>query len=316
MSISGSGWHRSCLWSLLVRASRRIPAHDPRGFTDEDSGRSALPRQLPHRMTFREGLRSHAALHQIRYALRARIGAPAAFLSDRPPTVQSKVPASFMEKIREFGLEGAPHRFETALDLAQQLSRRTQHGRHLGTTSVEALRQVFSGPSGVCSDYAQVYLGLCTAAGIACREWGVSETLTGSGMGHTMSEIYCEHRGKWILIDAYRSTYVTNGDGTPLSVTEIVDRVGKRRRGPAQRSRDRCPCVQRAKRHLPRPLLRPAQPDVPAVALRSVRAGPRDRACRVAAAAAAARAHDRHGRLSEVRALHGIERTRRSEAPS
>ncbi len=183
-----------------------------------------MPRPPSLGRVLHEGLRSHAALHRIRYALRARIGAPDIFHSDPPPAVDADVPVLFAETARRFGLAGAPPSFETAFELARQLASRTQHGRHLGTTSVNALRRMCTGPAGVCSDYAQVYMGLCAAVGIACREWGVCERLTGTGMGHTMSEIWCETRRKWIVIDAYCSVFVED-EGTPLAMTEIMDRV-------------------------------------------------------------------------------------------
>lgn len=96
----------------------------------------------------------------------------------------------------------------------------------MGCDSGTALRLIYDSKAGVCSDYSQVYLGLCIAAGIKVREWGISEdfSISQTSLGHTFNEIHSTEFNKWVFIDASRAIYATDKrTGVPLGVAEIVD---------------------------------------------------------------------------------------------
>jgi hypothetical protein len=132
------------------------------------------------------------------------------------------VPREFRELVFRMKL-GDRDGFAKAVLIAFYLSHQHPRGRGLGVTSVEALKEIWAGTGGVCSDYAQVLLGLCVAAGIPAREWGVSYDLFRTGMGHSFNEVYSRFYQKWVFIDSYRSFYLTDREsGVPLSVPEIV----------------------------------------------------------------------------------------------
>jgi hypothetical protein len=85
-----------------------------------------------------------------------------------------------------------------------------------------ALHAINRGRGGSCSDWAQVYGGLCAAAGIPVREWGLCDSFTAMRVGHAFNEIFSAEYGKWVMVDPFVSMYATL-DGTPLGVTELVD---------------------------------------------------------------------------------------------
>ena len=98
-------------------------------------------------------------------------------------------------------------------------------GDGLSCDSVTALQLVYSGQGGICSDVSQVFTGLCIAAGIQVREWGVCDDFAGK-RGHTFNEIYSSEYDKWVFLDAHKSLFATRrGSENPLSAAELIDLV-------------------------------------------------------------------------------------------
>ena len=171
-------------------------------------------------------LRRHPLLYRFRYALITRLGdrcfdavPPAAGTITRPPD-------EYHAAVRRLDLTGDDG-FDDARKIAFDLSRGHRRGPGLGLTSTEALEHIYSGRrGGVCSDYTQVFLGLCLAGGVRAREWGLCASFERSTLGHTLAEVYCHRHEKWAFLDPLYSIYATRpGDDVPLSVTEMVDLV-------------------------------------------------------------------------------------------
>ncbi len=163
--------------------------------------------------------------YRIRYALITELGGrdferrPA----PRTETTRQDVPGAFSKIVS--GLELADDgSFDDIRKIAFDLSYGHRRGPGLGYESVTTLKRIYSEKAGVCSDYSQVFLGLCQAASITAREWGVCASFEGRGVGHTFAEVYLEQYGKWVFLDPLYSIYATHrGDSIPLAVTELVD---------------------------------------------------------------------------------------------
>jgi hypothetical protein len=162
---------------------------------------------------------------RLRYALIARIGSTRTFAAwpRRRILRPRRVPDLFKCVVRHLDL-GGTDAFEAAKRIAQFLSRGHPRGRCLSTHLTAALVAIRRHCGGCCSDYAQVFVGLCAAAGVAAREWGLCDGFTTMNFGHCFNEIFSTEHRKWVLVDPFLSVYAS-ADGTPMSVTEIVDRV-------------------------------------------------------------------------------------------
>lgn len=166
-------------------------------------------------------LKRHPLLYQVRYALILRLGGKEVF---RPPgpVGRSRVPKIFAERVRDVDAEEGS--FAAARRIAYTLSSGHPRGPGMGVDSVRALLAIEAGGRGVCSDYTQVFLGLCAAAGVAAREWGICESFLGSGVGHTVTEVYDTETERWVCLDPFFSLYpASREDGRPLSVVELAE---------------------------------------------------------------------------------------------
>src|SRR5580765_6732411 len=116
---------------------------------------------------------------RLRYALIARIGSARIFgeWPRRRVFRPRRVPPLFQRVVRRLDLAGADT-LETAKRIAVYLSRGHPRGRCLSTHLTAALEAIRHHCGGCCSDYAQVFVGLCAAAGVAAREWGLCDGFT------------------------------------------------------------------------------------------------------------------------------------------
>jgi len=163
---------------------------------------------------------------RLRYALIARIGSARMFgawprrriLRPRP------IPDLLRRTIRRLDLADIGT-FEAAKRIARYLSRGHPRGKCVSTHLAGALEAIRRHRGGCCSDFAQVYVGLCVAAGVSVREWGLCDGFTTMRIGHCFNEVFSTEHGKWALVDPFLSVYATSGGSEPLSVTEMVDTV-------------------------------------------------------------------------------------------
>lgn len=163
--------------------------------------------------------------YRVRYALITELGGCdfARPPASRMGSLRGHVPRDFMKKVSELKLAG-DGRLDDVKKIAFDLSRGHLRGPGLGYHSVETLKRIYSEKAGVCSDYSQVFLGLCEAAGIKAREWGVCAGFEGRGVGHTFNEVYSEQFSKWVFLDPLFSIYaIRRSDGVPLAATELID---------------------------------------------------------------------------------------------
>jgi hypothetical protein len=167
-------------------------------------------------------LKRHPVLYQVRYALILRLGGRG---FDREPGAVRRrgVPEVFTARVS--GITREDGTWDAARRISYALSRGHPRGPGMGVDSVRALAGIEAGGAGVCSDYSQVFLGLCRAAGVPAREWGLCEGFDGEGVGHTMAEVWANELGRWVFLDPFYSLYVVAEDGECLSMTELVDRT-------------------------------------------------------------------------------------------
>lgn len=93
------------------------------------------------------------------------------------------------------------------------------------TSEEKKLFDITNRGKGICSDYIEVYVGLCIVAGIPVREWGITpDQLKGTG-GHSFVEIYDNTRDKWVIIDPFLSAWpaLKNTPGQSLGLFEYLD---------------------------------------------------------------------------------------------
>jgi hypothetical protein len=168
---------------------------------------------------------------RFRYALIARIGSTRIFgeWPRRGIFRPRRVPELLHRTLQRLDLAGTDA-LEAAKRIARHLSYGHPRGRCLSTHLTAALDAIQRHCGGCCSDYAQVFVGLCAAAGIAAREWGLCDGFTTMNYGHCFNEVFSTEHGKWVLVDPFLSFYTTS-NGTPLSVTEVVDKVATGRSG-------------------------------------------------------------------------------------
>ena len=94
------------------------------------------------------------------------------------------------------GTVTAEDRFSLALVLMHRLYRHFSYAA--GKTSVyTTAAQAFAGGSGVCQDYAHIFIALCRTAGIPARY--VAGMMVGEGATHAWVEVWSE--GTWIGMD-------------------------------------------------------------------------------------------------------------------
>lgn len=172
-------------------------------------------------------LKRHPFFYRFRYALITELGGVdfEAGPQDGRES-QANVPREFSDAVSRMNLAGNDG-FDDAKKIAFDLSHGHHRGPGLGGRSVKTLRHIYeSRVGGVCSDYTQVFLGLCQAAGVAAREWGLCASFESHVLGHAFAEIYSERYAKWVFLDPFFSVYaVRRQDSCPLAVTEVIDLV-------------------------------------------------------------------------------------------
>lgn len=137
----------------------------------------------------------------------------------------SEIPSEFRSAISLIDLKSL-QTLEKAKRIAFDLAHGHRPGRGLSSDSCRALKLIYAEDAGMCSDYAQVYTGLCVASGVKVREWGVCDDLVQTKLGHSFNEVFSSEYDKWVFIDAYRSVYATRrGQNEPIGVIELIDLV-------------------------------------------------------------------------------------------
>ena len=172
---------------------------------------------------------------QIRNALVLRKGKASDFEwipGDEPPEFlledRKDIPEFMIDVVnnieKENGVE-KENNLNKAIAIVEHHGQMKRKGWVYANTFTQDVYKKIRDGQGVCSDYAQVFTGLCNAAGIPVRAWAASsETFTGHG--DSFNEIYDEDFKKWIFIDAWKALYVKDTNSNiPLSFLEFRDMV-------------------------------------------------------------------------------------------
>jgi hypothetical protein len=174
----------------------------------------------------RNALRRGTSLSGIRHVLITRIGKEHTFRTEGSTAAvrRGPVPPEYLEFVAALRLSGSKT-FESAKAIAWDIAKRRRLGDGLSRDSVSALRLICEQQGGICSDISQVFTGLCLAAGIPVREWGIEEDL-GTEKGHSFNEVFATEFGKWVFLDASKTLFATTkGSASPLSASEVIDKV-------------------------------------------------------------------------------------------
>ena len=163
--------------------------------------------------------------YRLRYFLILRIGTRELFESEdcNRYCPQGKIPEDFLSGAA--GIRRPKNKsLQGAINIAYDLSHGHSRGRGLGYCPSDCLKIIYSGGGGVCSDYTQVFTGLCLGADIRVREWGVSFDNCKGDNGHAFCEIFSTEHKKWVFIDPYKSFWVSlKSDDIPLSAIELIN---------------------------------------------------------------------------------------------
>ncbi|KON82470.2 hypothetical protein PA01_11605 [Azoarcus sp. PA01] len=109
----------------------------------------------------------------------------------------------------------------TALGIARHLlAGGRRNGGAIQSDLDETYRRITSHADGYCGDFADVFTGLASAAGVFSRPWAFSFDGFG-GRGHIFNEIWDRAERRWIMIDVFNNMYFTGDDGRPLSAAEL-----------------------------------------------------------------------------------------------
>lgn len=77
---------------------------------------------------------------------------------------------------------------------------------------------------GVCSDYTEAYMGLCLAAGVPVREWGITPNELKRHGGHSTIEVFDNKKRVWGVIDPFLSAWPALKDdpSQPIGLFEYL----------------------------------------------------------------------------------------------
>ena len=170
-------------------------------------------------------LTRHPALLRCRQALITRVGDRGAI--DRAPSAEPPdvtAPRPFREILRRVDTSGCDS-LESAIAIAFELSSGHRRGPGIQSSTVDALERIYHRGEGSCSDYSQVFVGLCKAAGVPVREWGASFDAFENHplLGHSFCEVYSDRDRRWALLDPFHSfRLVEPGTGRPMGVREVL----------------------------------------------------------------------------------------------
>lgn len=170
-------------------------------------------------------MRRWERFYQLRFLLIARIGPPQVFETENVNEwcETRQVPEAYRQVVARLQLDGLSD-FEKARRIAYDLSYGHSRGSGLGYDSVSALHHIYHLGEGLCSDYAQVFIGLCLAANLKAREWGLCNDFVDLKIGHSYCEVWCQELREWVFVDPSRSLYAIDTlDESLLSVRRMVD---------------------------------------------------------------------------------------------
>lgn len=175
---------------------------------------------IPHLSPSSELVRLRHALQLSSQPLDARWpGLPAmpeGFLTDSPP-----YPEPFVAFVRQHeGDEPEVWMRSTRLAAALIPDRGLRRQGAIQSSMTATLHRIQEYGEGYCGDYADVFAGLATVAGIASRRWSFSFDGFG-GHGHIFNEVWDPVRASWLMLDLQHNFYPADQAGQPISALEF-----------------------------------------------------------------------------------------------
>lgn len=122
--------------------------------------------------------------------------------------------------------------FERALRLCRWLYPRLKHesyyDNHVPCNSLALMEYSFEKPEhGInCLNKAKILTECCLALGIYARRVYMFPFSPYDLDNHVVTEIYDRKRRTWIMLDPSMGTYLADGEGTPLSLSEARKKTG------------------------------------------------------------------------------------------
>lgn len=109
----------------------------------------------------------------------------------------------------------------TALRIGKHLlAGSSRNGGAIQSSLDDTYRRITEHGDGYCGDFADVFTGLATAAGVFSRPWAFSFDGFG-GRGHIFNEIWDSASQRWIMIDVFNNLYFTDEAGRAMSAVEL-----------------------------------------------------------------------------------------------
>lgn len=143
-------------------------------------------------------------------------GAPADFAVETRPPNPLYADVVTRENLR---VEGSD--WGTALAIARHLlANERRNGGAIQSDLDETYRRITAHGDGYCGDFADVFTGLASTAGVFSRPWAFSFDGFG-GRGHIFNEIWESAERRWIMIDVFNNMYFAGEDGRPLSAAAL-----------------------------------------------------------------------------------------------
>lgn len=175
---------------------------------------------IPHLSPSSEQVRLRNALQLSSQPLDARWpgrpGMPDGFLVDSPP-----YPEPYIAFVRKHeGDEPEVWMRSTRLAAALIPDRGLRRQGAIQSSMTATLQRIQQHGDGYCGDYADVFAGLSTVAGIASRRWSFSFDGFG-GHGHIFNEVWDPVRAAWLMLDLQHNFYPADQAGQPVSALEF-----------------------------------------------------------------------------------------------
>jgi hypothetical protein len=136
-------------------------------------------------------------------------------------TDHGRVEPLFAEAVARYDLAVPGDDWETALRIGRHLLGATTPataGHPIQSDLEDTYRRIIARGEGYCGDFADVFTGLATAAGVFSRPWAFSFEGFG-GRGHIFNEVWDRRTGAWLMIDVFQNYYAAGPDDRPLSAT-------------------------------------------------------------------------------------------------
>ena len=171
-------------------------------------------------------MKRHPFLHKVRWFLVTKSPKPIFFKDENYNSYNPKedIHPIFFEDNPITDSEQNLSTLVKVIKIADHFNTFFKKGPGLGLASDDSYITMRYKKGGVCSDYAQVFINFCIINDIKIREWGIKGGTQSVIGGHSFNEFWSEELKKWILIDVYNGTFITNKSSRELlSVSQLID---------------------------------------------------------------------------------------------